>query len=160
LPPGRIRLRANEFEVRQGYVRFDDLTRIAPTVDITAVTEYRRYSEAQSGAAGTSGGAAAGTSAGAASGGGGAGRTGGSWRITLHAYGDAENLRLEMTSDPALAQEDIALLLYIGMTRAELDQLQASSIGETAALEALSTLSGADSAVKQAVPVIDDFRFG
>lgn len=160
LPSGRIRLRANEFEVRQGYVRFDDLTRVAPSVDVTAVTEYRRYSsEQQPGAAGASG-ASSTSSAGGSSGGSTIGRTGGSWRITLHAYGDADNLRLEMTSDPALAQEDIALLLYIGMTRAELDQLQASSIGETAALEALSTLSGADSAVRQAVPVIDDFRFG
>lgn len=85
---------------------------------------------------------------------------GGSWRITLHAHGDADDLRLDMTSDPPLAQEDIALLLYMGMTRAELDQLQASSIGETAALEALSALSGADTVVKQVVPVIDDFRLG
>jgi translocation and assembly module TamB len=65
-----------------------------------------------------------------------------------------------MTSEPALSQEDILLLLTIGMTRAEVDQLQASSIGGTVALEALSSLTGADSAVKKAVPVIDDFRFG
>jgi translocation and assembly module TamB len=153
LPGGRIRLRANEFEVRQGYVRFDNATRIAPNVDITAVTEYRRYSAA----------AQANTSAGAASSGaaaGGAGHAGGIWRITLHAYGDADNLRLDMTSEPALSQEDILLLLTIGMTRAEVDQLQASSIGGTVALEALSSLTGADSAVKKAVPVIDDFRLG
>ena len=37
------------------------------------------------------------------------------------------------------------LLLTIGMTRAEIDQLQASSLGGTAALEALSSLTGADS---------------
>jgi translocation and assembly module TamB len=152
LPGGRIRLRANEFEVRQGFVRFDNATRIAPSVDITAVTEYRRYSAAsQAGAAGTTAAAAA-TGA--------AGHAGGVWRITLHAYGDAENLRLDMTSEPALSQEDILLLLTIGMTRAEVDQLQASSIGGTVALEALSSLTGADTAVKKAVPVIDDFRFG
>ena len=149
VPGGRIRLRANEFEVRQGYVRFDDPTRIAPKVDVTAVTEYRRYS-----AAAPAGAAASPTA------GGGAGRTGGIWRITLHAYGDADNLRLDMTSEPALSQEDIVLLLTMGMTRAEVDQLQASSLGGTAALEALSSLTGADSAVKKAVPVIDDFRFG
>ena len=145
LTGGRIRLRANEFEIRQGYVQFDDTTRIAPRVDVTAVTEYRRYS----------GSAPAGTGAAA----GGAARQGGIWRITLHAFGDADNLRLDMTSEPALSQEDIVLLLTVGMTRAEVDQL-ASSVGGSAALEALSSLTGADSAVKKAVPVIDDFRFG
>ena len=38
--------------------------------------------------------------------------------------------------------------------------MQASSLGETAALEALSTLTGADSVVRESIPVIDDFRFG
>jgi translocation and assembly module TamB len=65
-----------------------------------------------------------------------------------------------MTSEPALSQEDIVLLLTIGMTRAELDQLQASNLGGSAALEALTSLTGADSAVRKAVPVIDDFHFG
>lgn len=153
LPSGRVRLRANEFEVRQGWVRFDDPTRISPSVDILAVTEYRRSSSSAdpSSSATPTGGEASASAV---------GNAGGSYRITLHAYGDADDLRLDMTSDPALSQEDIALLLYIGMTRAELDQLQASSIGETAALEALSALSGADTVVKQAVPVIDDFRLG
>jgi translocation and assembly module TamB len=151
LPGGRIRLRANEFEVRQGFVRFDNANRIAPNVDITAVTEYRRYSATSPTSAPGS------TSAGAT---GSTAHAGGIWRITLHAYGDADNLRLDMTSEPALSQEDILLLLTIGMTRAEVDQLQASSIGGTVALEALSSLTGADSAVKKAVPVIDDFRFG
>jgi len=150
MPGGHIRLRANDFEVKQGYVRFDDSTRIAPSVDVTAVTEYRRYSASGTGTTGTTSGAAAG----------GASRTGGVWRITLHAYGDADNLRLDMTSEPALSQEDIVLLLTFGMTHAEIDQLQASSVGGTAALEALSSLTGADSAVTKAVPVIDDFRFG
>jgi len=138
--------------VRQGFVRFDNAHRIAPNVDITAVTEYRRYS------ASSPTGAPGSTTAGAASGS--TAHAGGVWRITLHAYGDADNLRLDMTSEPALSQEDILLLLTIGMTRAEVDQLQASSIGGTVALEALSSLTGADSAVKKAVPVIDDFRFG
>ncbi|HMJ51643.1 MAG TPA: translocation/assembly module TamB domain-containing protein [Polyangiaceae bacterium] len=143
LTGGRLRLRANEFEIRQGYVQFDDTTRIAPHVDVTAVTEYRRYS----------GSATAGASAATGA------RAGGVWRITLHAFGDADNLRLDMTSEPALSQEDIVLLLTVGMTRAEVDQM-AASVGGSAALEALSSLTGADSAVKKAVPVIDEFRFG
>jgi translocation and assembly module TamB len=141
-PGGRFHLRANDFEVRQAIIRFDDPTRIAANVDLLAVTEYRRYTD---------------TSAGAAAGGTGGG---GLWRISLHAYGDTENLRFEMTSDPPLSQEDIALLLTIGMTRAEIDQLQAGSLGTSIALEALATVSGADRAVKTAIPVIDDFRFG
>jgi translocation and assembly module TamB len=64
-----------------------------------------------------------------------------------------------MTSEPALPQEDIVFLLTIGMTRAELDQLRASNLG-SAAIEALSSLTGADAAVRKAVPVVDDFRFG
>ncbi len=147
LPGGRFHFRANDFEVRQALIRFDDPTRIAPNVDVLATTEYRRYSD---------------TSAGAAAGAGAAGATsrGGIWRITMHAFGDADNLKLDMTSDPALSQEDIVLLLTIGMTRAEVDQLQAGSLGASAALEALATVSGAGQAVKTAIPVIDDFRFG
>jgi translocation and assembly module TamB len=148
---GRIRLRSNEFDIRQGTIRFDDPTRIAPRVDLTASTDYRRYTSSSASPAGASTGAP---------GAGGAGRAGGSWRITLHAHGDADDLKLDLASEPDLAQEDLVLLLTIGMTRAELDQLQAANLGSTAALEALSALSGADSAVKTAIPIIDDFRFG
>jgi translocation and assembly module TamB len=119
------------------------------------VTDYRRYSSASAGAAGKTAGAGTAPAAGTPGSG-----SGGTWHITLHAYGDADNLRLDMTSEPALSQEDIVLLLTFGVTKAELDQMQAANFGETAALEALSSLSGADSAVKKAVPVIDDFRFG
>jgi translocation and assembly module TamB len=50
--------------------------------------------------------------------------------------------------------------LTVGTTRAELDQLQASSLGASIALNALGAASGADRAVKTALPIIDDFRFG
>lgn len=150
---GTIRLRANEFDIRSGTIRFEDPTRIAPRVDLLATTDYRRYTSSTSGAAPTGGGAAAG---GGATG----GRAGGSWRITLHAHGDADDLKLDLSSEPTLSQDDIVLLLAVGMTRAELDQLQAANLGSTAALEALSALSGADTAVKTAIPIIDDFRFG
>jgi translocation and assembly module TamB len=70
-------------------------------------------------------------------------------------------MTLDITSDPALAQDDIVLLLTIGMTRAEADQLSLiGASGASLALDALATVSGADRAVKNAVPVIDDFRFG
>lgn len=149
VPGGRVRLRRNAFEIRQGIVRFNDPTRIAPQVDLTASTEYRRYddpgrAEAGQVAASNTGGAS----------------LGGSWRIHLHAYGEPENLRVDLTSDPALAQDDIFLLLTVGLTRAELDQTRSAGLGSSVALEALGTLSGADQALTEAVPVIDDFRFG
>ncbi len=153
-PGGRFHFQTSEFDVQQGLIRFDDQTRIAPNVDITAVTEYRRYTDTSVGAA--SAGASGGSTAASA----GSTRGGSLWRITLHAYGDADNLRLDMMSEPALSQEDIVLLLTVGTTRAELDQLQASSLGASIALNALGAASGADRAVKTALPIIDDFRFG
>ncbi|MEO8799982.1 MAG: translocation/assembly module TamB domain-containing protein [Polyangiaceae bacterium] len=136
---GRFHFRSTEFEIRSASIRFDDPTRIAPSVDVLAVSEYRRYGNSTT--AGT-------------------GITAGVWHITVHAYGDTDNLHIDMTSDPPLSQEDIILLLTVGMTRAEVDQLQAGALGAGAALEALATVSGADRAVKNAIPVIDDFRFG
>jgi translocation and assembly module TamB len=152
-PRGKIFLRRSEFEVTQGRVRFDDMTRIAPEVDVTAVTEYRRY---QTNTPATSAPTAA-TSAGGSSA---PTSQGGRWRIQLHAHGDADKLKVDLTSDPALAQDDIFLLLTVGLTRAELDQAQSASVGESVALEALGSISGADRAVTDAVPLIDEFRFG
>jgi translocation and assembly module TamB len=149
-PGGHVFLRRSDYEIREGTVRFDDLSRVAARVDVTAVTEYRRYSAA------LGSGAAAGTSTSASS----SGVTGGRWSIRMHAYGDADNLHVDLTSDPALPQDDIFLLLTVGLTRAELDQAQSASVGGSVALEALGTLTGADKAVKNAVPIIDEFRFG
>jgi translocation and assembly module TamB len=150
-PGGRFHILANDFDVKQGDIRFDDSTRIAPNVDILAVTEYRRYTDTTTAAAA---GAGAGPEGIASQG------AGNIWRISLHAYGDIDDLHLDMTSDPPLSHEDIVLLLTIGMTGAEVAQVQAGSLGTSAALEALATASGADRAVKNAIPLIDDFRFG
>lgn len=155
LPDSKLQLRSSEFVVREGSVRFDDPTKIAPKVDVRAQTEYRRYASAAADASGTateapSAGGAASSSSGA----------GGLWRITLQAHGDAENLKMKLSSDPPLSQEDIVLLLTFGMTRAEIDRAAVSSLGETMGLEALSALTGADTAVKRIVPLIDEFRFG
>jgi translocation and assembly module TamB len=141
LPGGRFHFRTSDFDVQQAILRFEDPTRIAPNVDVVAVTEYRRMGDSANVATGL-------------------GRQAGLWRITLHAYGEIDNLRLDMTSDPPLSQEDIVLLLTVGMTRAEVDQLQAGALGAGAALEAIAAASGAEGAVKKVVPVIDDFRFG
>ncbi|HEY5962197.1 MAG TPA: translocation/assembly module TamB domain-containing protein, partial [Polyangiaceae bacterium] len=155
VPGGRVTMRQTVFEIREGQVRFDDAHRILPRVDVRAVTDYRRYTSHA-----TMGTAAATSTSGATGTGSVAGATGGQWRITMHAHGDADQLRIDLTSDPALSQDDIFLLLTIGVTRAELDQAQSASVGSSVALEALGTLSGADRAVTETIPIIDDFRFG
>lgn len=150
VPGGLVRLRRNEFEIQSGEVRFDDPTQIAPRVDVTATTEYRRYSSGVGTAADVA--ALTGGATGAAA--------SGEWRISMHAHGDADNLKLDLSSEPKLSQDDIFLLLTVGLTRAELDQAQSASVGESVALEALGSLTGADAAVTNAVPVIDEFKFG
>ncbi|XXX78859.1 translocation/assembly module TamB domain-containing protein [Sorangium sp. So ce134] len=157
LPDSKLMLRSTEFNVREGYVRFEDPFRIAPKVDVRAESEYRRYTAmSSSAAADPSSGAEAPAPASVGTG----ANPSGHWRIKLHAQGDADNLQLNLTSDPPLSQEDIVLLLTLGMTRAELNQGVMSSLGETMGLEALSSLTGADKAVKNIVPIIDEFRFG
>ncbi len=155
VPGGRIQLRQNSFEIREGLVRFDDITRIAPRVDVRAVTEYRRYSTQANIGNGTESASDSGQAGGSVT-----SATGGNWRVTMHAHGDADQLRIDLTSEPALSQDDIFLLLTVGVTRTELDQAQSASVGSSVALEALGTLSGADRAVTDTIPLIDDFRFG
>jgi translocation and assembly module TamB len=115
-------------------------------VDVTAVTEYRRYG-------GSMDASSAPTSSSLPS-------TSGEWKVSMHAHGDAETLRIDLSSQPQLSQDDIFLLLTLGVTRAELDQVQSSALGESVALQALGALTGADQVVTEAIPVIDEFRLG
>ena len=145
LPGGRMHLLANDFDVQQAVIKFDDASKIVPYIDIVATTDYRRFSSGSP------------LNAQSVS-----GRNGASWRINLHvygAYGGDEPLRLDMTADPALSREDIFLLLTVGLTRTEVDQARLGDLG-TAVGQAFANVTGADRAVKQAVNVIDDFRFG
>jgi translocation and assembly module TamB len=145
---GRIQLRRNEFEIQTGEVRFSDNTTITPRVDVTAVTEYRRYG-ATDGAVNAAAPVSGSSSNGA-----------GQWRISMHAHGDADDLKIDLSSEPALSQDDVFLLLTVGLTRAELDRAQSAGLGQSVALEALGSLTGADTAVTDAIPLIDDFGFG
>jgi len=145
LAGGRVHLLSNDFDVQQAVIKFDDASKIAPYIDIVATTDYRRFS---------SGSALNAQSV--------TGRNGASWRINLHVYGGYggdEPLHLDMTADPALSREDIFLLLTVGLTRTEVDQARLGDLG-TAVGQAFANVSGADRAVKQAINVIDDFRFG
>ncbi len=145
LSESKLRLRSHEFDVREGFVRFEDPSKVKALVDVRATTEIRRYAAAQDPGADAT--AATGSA------------TGGQWDVNVHAHGSTDDLKLDLTSDPALNQDDIVLLLTVGMTRAELDRSLLSSLGETVGLEALGALTGADKAVKSVVP-IDYFHFG
>ena len=146
---GRIHLRGHEFEIQGGLVRFDDPTRLRPQVDLSAVSDFRRYnSTTTSGVTNTN----TTTSTSGAP-------VAGNWRIYLHAYGEPEDLKVDLSSDPPLAQDDIFLLLTVGMTQTEMNQSRSTGLGSSVALEALGSLSGAESAVTETVQV-DEFRFG
>ena len=128
---GRIFFRNTAFEVvAGGSVIFDDDTSIDPRFDVHASTEMRRADMRET-----------------------------TWRILLDVSGTSDSLRLATHSDPEMPQEDILLLLAVGMTRAEVEA-QAGDVGSTAALEALASVTGVDREVRRALPVIDDFRLG
>ncbi|MBW2456248.1 MAG: translocation/assembly module TamB domain-containing protein [Deltaproteobacteria bacterium] len=142
----KLFLQGHDFVVRDGTVTFDDPTRIAPRLDVHATTEYRRYAASSDASA---------SSADATS-----SSTGGQWRISMHAHGDTDEPKVRFTSDPPLSQDDIVLLLQVGMTRAELDRGLAGSLAQTVGIEALSAVTGLGQAVRKTVPVIDEFRVG
>jgi translocation and assembly module TamB len=81
------------------------------------------------------------------------------WRILLEAQGTTDSFEITTRSDPDLPQEDVLMLLAVGLTRGELGQLQGGDLGSTAALEALSALTGVDREIRRALPLVDDFRF-
>lgn len=125
---GTLRFRDQAFEIRQGDITFDDETQIDPSFDMRASTEVRRTNDQTS------------------------------WRVNIHAFGRRDEFRFELTSDPYLTEDDIALLLTLGMTHSELAQVAAGDLGSTAALEALATVSGVEREVQRALPQIDDFH--
>ncbi len=146
-PGSKLFLQRHQFKVRDGAITFDNPTRIAPSLDVHATTEYRRYQTSSGSATGATTSASSTTS------------TGGRWRISMHASGELEAPEVRFTSDPPLSQEDIVLLLQVGQTRAELERGLLSGIGQGVALEALSAVTGLDKAFKD-VPIIDEFRVG
>jgi translocation and assembly module TamB len=145
----KMYLQGHDFLVSDGTVTFDNPTRIAPKLDVHANTEYRRY------AANVESDTTA-----SASDGGGSGAGSGRWRIAMHAYGDTDAPEVRFNSDPPLSQEDIVLLLTVGMTRAELDRNLSGALAQTVGLEALNAVTGLDQALRSSVPVIDEFRVG
>ena len=130
IPRGVIHFRGADFNIRRGTIAFDDRFAIDPSFDVLATTEVRRTGTTVSGPA---------------------------WRVTLHAHGTSDSFQLDTSSDPELSQEDIVLLLAVGMTRIEMEQLQTGDNLSTVALEALTAVTGIDQEVRDAVQVIDSF---
>jgi len=127
---GTVRFREKAFDIRQGDIHFADETRIDPNFDLRATTDVRRAT----------------------------GQT--DWHIEIHAYGNRDQFQFELSSDPYLTEDDIALLLTVGMTQSELAQVETSDLTSTAALEALSAVTGVEREVHRALPQIDDFHIG
>ncbi len=128
---GRIFFRNASFEMRNGgTLAFDSHEQVDPHFDVHATTEIRRSGDL----------------------------TAPSWRVMLDASGSRDSFRIVTRSDPDLPQEDILLLLTIGMTRMEAEALRGGDLGGTAALEALAAVTGVDREVRRALPVIDEFR--
>jgi translocation and assembly module TamB len=125
---GTIRFRDTLFRVRQGDIHFRDETRIDPNFDLRATTEVQRRN-AQT-----------------------------NWRIQIHAFGNRDQFQFALSSDPYLTEDDIALLLAMGLTQSELAQVEAGALGSTAALEALTSVTGVEREVHRALPEIDDFQ--
>lgn len=125
---GTVRFRGKEFDVHQGDITFHDETRIDPSFDLRATTDVNRQRDQTS------------------------------WHVSIHAWGSRDAFRFQLSSDPYLTEDDIALLLAVGMTHSELAQLEAGALTGTAALEALATVTGVEREVQRALPEIDDLH--
>lgn len=127
---GTIRVRDRPFTIKTGEIDFNSSARVEPRFDVRADTEVRRNTQ----------------------------RNQENWRIGVHAWGTPESFQFELTSDPYLSEDDIALLLAVGSTHTELAQMAASNLTSTAALEALATVTGVEREVKRALPAIDELH--
>lgn len=125
---GTLRYRNTAFDIREGAFHFNDDKRINPVFDIRATAKVQRNS--------------------------GLGQNG--WAIGMHAFGNRDEFQFDLSSDPYLAKDDIALLLTMGMTHAELAQMETGDLTGTAALEALATVTGVEREVRKAIPTIDE----
>jgi translocation and assembly module TamB len=149
---GKIFLHGHDFVIDDGRVIFEDPHRIAPRLDLHATTEYQRYASSADAATTTGGGEAISSTSASAS-------TSGRWRIAMHAQGDIESPTVRFNSEPPLGQDDIVLLLQIGMTRAELERARLAGFGGVG-LETLTTYGGVNQAVEKSVQLFDEIHVG
>jgi translocation and assembly module TamB len=75
------------------------------------------------------------------------------YRVFLHVYGDLDDLKLQLSSTPALSQQDVITLLSLGYTSR--DASLGSNLGVaagTVAAQALFAVSGLDQQLRRFVP--------
>jgi translocation and assembly module TamB len=140
-PGGTLHVRGFRFDIARATLDFDDPANIDPRIDLVATTEYRRVTQFEQLTSAPE-------------------IVPGEWRVEVHAVGSSSGVRVALSSTPPLGEDDIVLLLTVGVTRTELDAMTAAtgSLQASAGLEALATLGGADRVVRGVLP-IDDFRF-
>jgi translocation and assembly module TamB len=80
------------------------------------------------------------------------------WRITLTATGRRDDLRLTTTAQPDLSEEDVVLLLTVGMTREEVELLGAEGAVGGALAEVFDEALGVSERVGRFVPIFDQMR--
>ncbi|MBN1770396.1 MAG: translocation/assembly module TamB domain-containing protein [Deltaproteobacteria bacterium] len=80
------------------------------------------------------------------------------WRIILTATGRRDDLRLLTTANPGLPEEDVVLLLTLGMTREEVELLGAEGAVGGALAEVFDEALGVSERVNRYVPLIDQMR--
>ena len=75
------------------------------------------------------------------------------YRVSLHVYGDLDDLKLQLSSTPALSQQDVITLLSLGYTSR--DATVGSNLGVAAgaaAAQALFAVSGLEQQLRRFVP--------
>jgi translocation and assembly module TamB len=81
------------------------------------------------------------------------------WRLHLQALGTPDDFRLFTRADPYLSEEDVLLVLTLGLTAQELASADMARVGGSAAADALAEVSGVDREVRRLLAV-DDVRVG
>lgn len=81
------------------------------------------------------------------------------WRIALAASGRRDDLSILTTSQPELSDEDIVLLLAIGMTRAEAEMVgTGGAVGGALLAEVFGEAAGVSERFDRFVPIVDQMR--
>ncbi len=133
IPRGVMHLNETDFEIRRARVDFDNPERIAPAFDLLAQTEIRRTADST---------------------------VRSQWRVNLHAYGTPERVNLDWSAEPSLSLEDIVLLLFFRLTRAEMERVGGVNAAQAVGIEVLSRGLGLDRVIQSALPFVDEFRPG
>ncbi len=133
IPRGVMHLNETDFEIRRARIDFDNPERIAPAFDLVAQTEIRRTADTT---------------------------VRSQWRVNLHAYGTPDRVNLDWSAEPSLSLEDIVLLLFFRLTRAEMERVGGVNAAQAVGIEVLSRGLGLDRVIQSALPFVDEFRPG